>query len=149
MEKYRETIRKRMIGYVCLMSFFGTITSLLSRYLPKDTESHILDFTSGVVMGMLTALILLMVFMVVKMLMALKNEDKLRAMYIDETDERSLLIYQKIGGDYAQIQSIAQIVISVCIIFIGLYEAGIVLFAITLVELLARIAMKFYYHKTM
>lgn len=149
MEKYKETIRKRMIGYASLMSFFGIITVLLSRYLPKDTDSHILDFTSGVVMGMLTALILLMVFMVVKMVMALNNEEKLRAMYIDETDERSMLIYQKIGGNYAQVQSIAQLLISVGIVFLGIYEAGVVLFAITLVELLARIAMKFYYHKTM
>ena len=61
----------------------------------------------------------------------------------------NMLIYQKIGGDYAQVQSIAQLLISVGIVFLGLYEAGVVLFAITLVELLARIAMKFYYHKTM
>ena len=100
-------------------------------------------------MGMLAALEILFVIMVVKMLVALENEEKLRAMYIDETDERSKLIYEKIGGNYAQVQSIAQLIISVGIIFLGLYEAGVVLFAITLVELLARIGMKFYYHKTM
>lgn len=149
MEKYKETIRKRMIGYACMMSGLGVITIFLSKYLPEETGSHILDFASGMVMGMLTALEIIFVIMVVKMLIALENEEKLRAMYIDETDERSKLIYEKIGGNYAQVQSIAQLLISVGIIFLGLYEAGVVLFAITLVELLARIGMKFYYHKTM
>ena len=149
MEKYKETIRKRMIGYACMMSGLGATTIFLSRYLPEETGSHILDFASGMVMGMLAALEILFVIMVVKMLIALENEEKLRAMYIDETDERSKLIYEKIGGNYAQVQSIAQLIISVGIIFLGLYEAGVVLFAITLVELLARIGMKFYYHKTM
>lgn len=148
MEKYKERIRKRLvinglstIAVGCMMMFLGQI-------LPMDSQAHDLGFASGVIMGMLTAGAVLMLFEIGRILGALKNEKYLRQMYIKENDERTKLIYNKIGGDYAQVQSMVQLIVGAGIVFLGYAEAGFILFGITCLEVVARLVMKLYYRKT-
>lgn len=148
MEKYREKIQKRVMMYGLAMIATGILMMFLGKVLPIESNAHDLSFVSGVVMGALTGICLVMAFYIGKMLVALRDDKVLREMYIKETDERSALIYQKIGGDYAQIQGIAQYIIAIIVVFMGYSEAGFILFGVTAIEFILRLIMKGYYHKT-
>lgn len=149
MEKYKERIRKRLLINGLSTVALGCMLMFMGQILPLETETHDLGFASGVIMGMLTAGAVLMLFEIGRILGALKNEKYLRQMYIKENDERTKLIYNKIGGDYAQIQSMVQLIAGAGIVFFGYAEAGIILFGITCLEVIARLIMKLYYRKTL
>lgn len=87
MEEFRKKVRKRSIIYSVLCCF-SLIIYLVLKFLTKDTS----DFSQGLAMGVWIGLEIVAVVNVTRMSAALKDEKKLKEMYIRETDERNLEI---------------------------------------------------------
>ena len=88
---------------------------------------HIHGFNAGMILGLMGVI----VFYIFLYAAALRNDEKLRKIYIKETDERLLLIYQKsgsVGMNIAMIGLIAGGFISAYFnvtVFITLISAGV------------------------
>lgn len=96
MEKFKSTILKRIIGFifysVAVLGFavFGIIA--MNNNYPWINEKMI-SFDIGASAG----IELVMVYYVAKYAGSITNEEKLRKLYIEETDERKEYISSKIG----------------------------------------------------
>ena len=98
MDEYRKQLKKRLVVSGILMGamilFVATAGTIWYR-MSLTSQEHLSDFMHGVPTGMAPAFGVLGVVYYIKVLMALKNEDKLRALYIKEHDERTLMIESK------------------------------------------------------
>lgn len=103
MEKFRKQIKKRLRTNVVLAIFLVVLFAVLmimdatnawSTFLPVE-ENGDNAFMAGFRTGFCTSLIGFAVVKAIIYARTLKDEQKLKAMYIKETDERNLLIEQK------------------------------------------------------
>ncbi len=103
MEKFRKQIKRRLRTNVVLAIFLVALFAVLmimdatnawSTFLPVE-ENGDGAFMAGFRTGFCTSLIGYAVVKIIVLSRALKDEKKLKAMYIRETDERNLLIEQK------------------------------------------------------
>lgn len=70
---------------------------------------------NGMITGIATAAILLSIVGVVQNCLALKNEAKLKKMYVKEHDERTRAIWEKVGGQsywYVSVGMLVAVVVS-------------------------------------
>ena len=106
MEKFRKQIKRRLrinvVLAILLVVLFAALmimdaTNAWSTFLPAELTGgdESLDFLAGFRTGFCTSLIGFFVVKINVLSRALKDEKKLKAMYIRETDERNLLIEQK------------------------------------------------------
>lgn len=103
MEKFRKQIKRRLRTNVVLAIFLVALfaalmimdaTNAWSTFLPIE-ENGDNAFLAGFRTGFCTSLIGYAVVKIIVLSRALKDEKKLKAMYIRETDERNLMIEQK------------------------------------------------------
>jgi len=97
MEDFKKKLQIRMtllaIGLICIASAY-----LLSYPTWFAGNSPTECFQAGAQFGAGIALILVMVYYLVKTRTALNNSEQLKLLYISETDERKLFIMQKSGS---------------------------------------------------
>ncbi len=96
MEKFKEKIRVRtllMSAIVISLSVSYLVLLLNQDKLPK-MPSFIMGFHAGILSG----LVLLLVRDIFKSLRAMKDEKELKKLYIEENDERKIMIMQKTGA---------------------------------------------------
>ena len=87
MEEFKKKIQRRF--YLCLMlCCSGSAIYWLLSYLIKDVP----DYSRGMIAGIYMGMIVVAVFLMIKYLILLRNEDKLKAEYIKSTDERNIEI---------------------------------------------------------
>ncbi|NLK42792.1 MAG: hypothetical protein GX300_00150 [Tissierellia bacterium] len=107
MDNYRIKIRNRII--LLLILFISMVSVYLVLFLNQDklvkSSNDIVYFHGGV----LTSFGILLILNVFKNLIAMKDEKKLKKLYIEEHDERSIMIMQKTGA----------IGINICIVGLG------------------------------
>ena len=73
--------------------------TLSGHYEKPASESEMMQgFISGFQVGIAVALLLVMLFFVIRYIRAINNSERLRRLYIVETDERNVLIRQKTGS---------------------------------------------------
>ncbi len=103
MEKFRKQIKRRLTTNVVLAIFLAALFAVLmimdatnawSTFLPIE-ENGDNAFLAGFRSGFCTSLIGFFVVKIIILSRALKDEKKLKTMYIKETDERNMLIEQK------------------------------------------------------
>ncbi|MGE5494946.1 MAG: hypothetical protein ACM3S4_06580 [Burkholderiales bacterium] len=63
-------------------------------WIVEEIETNALSFTLGACVGTLA----LVIFLLRKYALAMKNEESLKRLYIEETDERHRFIVSKTGG---------------------------------------------------
>ena len=84
MEKFKKKIQRRF--YLCLMlSCSGSAIYWGLSYLIKDVS----DYSRGMITGIYTGIIFIATVLMIKYLILLRNEDKMKAEYIKTTDERN------------------------------------------------------------
>ena len=81
-----------VLGLIGLIAVF--VFTLMHESAPSPTGHFIAGFQSGISF----ALALLFLLSIYRTFVAMKNPDKLKKLYISETDERVLLIRQKAGS---------------------------------------------------
>lgn len=106
MEKFRKQIKRRLrtnvVLAIFLVALFATLmimdaTNAWSTFLPAELTGgdESLDFLAGFRTGFSSSLIGYAIVRAVICARTLKDEKKLKALYIKETDERNLMIAQK------------------------------------------------------
>lgn len=87
MENFKKKIQRRF--YLCLMLCgSGSAIYWLLSYLIKDVPAY----SRGMISGVYTGIIVIAVFLMIKYLILLRSESKLKAEYIKNTDERNIEI---------------------------------------------------------
>jgi len=95
--KKQVTVRLRLLIFGLGVTSLSLILS--SRYDKPASESEFMqDFISGFQAGIAVALLLVLFFFVIRFARAITNSERLRQLYIIETDERNALIRQKTGS---------------------------------------------------
>lgn len=100
MENFGGILKKRIIA----LTTFSIIATLLVAsvgywgYSQIGNSTHIDDFMHGAQSGLFAGFLIMMLRDIVKYIRAIKDENKIKAIYIEENDERKKLIKDKIGG---------------------------------------------------
>ena len=100
MENFRNVLKKRIalgIAFNVLAVTFIVLTGTNSNMIP-NINKNTADMIHGFQVGIFAHLQIIMLVYIFKYKRALKNEDELKELYIEENDERKKLIKDKIGG---------------------------------------------------
>ena len=144
MEHFRDVLKKRLalagLYNACMIALIALGSFLGRKYAVPD---FIMGFNTGVCVGVQAV----MIYYMGKYISALKSEEKRKALYIAENDERSKYIQAQIGG------------VGINIILGGLALGTIVsgffqetvfytMLGTLIVSVLVKGALKLYYNKT-
>ena len=100
MEQYKKVVKKKvglMTGFSVMAAFFIALIGATGNIMAR-TNGPISDMINGFQVGIFIGLELSMLNFSAKYRKALKTEDELKKLYIEEHDERTKLIRNKIGG---------------------------------------------------
>ena len=130
MEQFREKtkLQTTIIGFFCLilavfcfLGFAGE-AGLVSFMTPSTGDSHWQSQWRGFISGASFGILALMVFGLVRNLRALKDEKKLKKLYVAENDERQIMIYTNALRSAMQLWLIAGLV---AVIITGYFNATV------------------------
>ncbi len=147
MEQYKDSLKARIA--VLIVGAAAMVTLLLLGEFSVFRAIGLSDFSEflrGFQTGILLSVSIVFLYFVGRFRWLLKNEEKLKAAYYAENDERQKLITMKVGGN-------AMYVCTVLILLAGIvagYFNETVFFSLagcSLFLLLIRVALKIYYHK--
>lgn len=144
---YKKTVEKRLNILRILVACFLIIMAATNLFveLPEDDPRN---FIPGMLTGMGCGGSIAALFIIMQQSKALKDEEKLRKMYIEEHDERHRMIMQKAGQPLVIYLSLALIAAG---LFAGFFSitVTIVLTAAAIFQLLVSAVLKFIYCKKM
>lgn len=97
MEEFRKQVQKTLNIYRAVLMAAIVILVVLNEIEITAVlgEKSMTDLSSGFGTGVCSSIITLMIINVCRYSTALKNDEKLKKLYILETDERERLIYEK------------------------------------------------------
>lgn len=150
MEKFKKSMQTRVKLLGIIFAIYNIIMLYLNLNPDKfniDTTSHLGSFSHGVRLGVSIGLSILCLFMMQKYNKTTKNNEKLKELYIEETDERKILIQRKVNS--AVINTFR--VLSIVALVISSYFNIVVFFtilAITMFLNFLSIILKLYYLKS-
>jgi len=99
MDNFKKQITVRLNLLILGLGVTSLSLILSSRYNKPASESELMQsFISGFQVGIAAALLLVMFYFVIRFARAITNSERLRQLYIAETDERNALIRQKTGS---------------------------------------------------
>lgn len=139
--KKKLTQKYRLIaGFCCcaLLIYFGL------KYLVKGSD----DFVVGLVSGMFSGIMIVSIFNLMRIHTALHNEEKLKDMYIRETDERNVAISKE---TMKTASVISLMVTAFAVIVSGFFNSviSITLGISIMADAVIAIAVQCYYNKKM
>ncbi|MFA0815439.1 MAG: hypothetical protein ACC608_06580 [Anaerofustis sp.] len=145
MEQYRQTIKHRRTLLAAAAALIALILSARALgWMPIGKETFYDGFLTGFLEGSLTGIELIFVFLIARYTKALRNEETLKQMHINETDERKAYIRTKSGGWTMYITSVAVIIAG---IVAGYYNMTVffTMLAVGMFQLLVIATLKIYY----
>lgn len=98
MEKFKKKLQTRLALSALYSAVILTFLVLGVFRMTNGSNGHISDFISGFNFGGCIGVQCVMLYFMGKYIGALKSEEKLKQLYIEEHDERNLFIAAKIGG---------------------------------------------------
>lgn len=130
MEKYKDRIKNRMIfEAIGTFIFLPVAVYALIRYWNIDgviSGTPIKDFFGGVLNGLrggvIVGFVLYLIVTFIKNMLAIRNEEKLKKLYVEENDERALAISEH--SSQVTFNITVYIILIACVIT-GLYSAVI------------------------
>lgn len=143
MEEFKKKLTKRyrLIAVFCcfsLLMYFG-----LNRFVNVAD-----DFASGLVSGVFSGIMIVSVFNLARIYAALNNEEKLKQMYIQATDERNVAV----SKETMKTSSVISVMLTaVAAIVSGFFNPiiSITLGVSVMVDAVITIAVQSYYNKNM
>ena len=137
MEKYKNTVKTRItIGglYCCLVMVPNLI---LNHFLGGDAFTNF-------IMGALVGIQAIIIGMIIKYSVALRNEETLKKLYIKENDERLKYIRTKVGGSGLKVV-LAGLLLAMMVSGYFSKTVFFTLFAVELFVALVMLSLKLYY----
>ena len=95
MESFKKALKKRL---ALTAGYNGIILLFLAVIFKIGKEFALPELAVGFTSGILVGFQAVMIFFMSKYVRAIRNEEKLKALYIEENDERNKYIESKIGG---------------------------------------------------
>ena len=145
MEAYKKKLTLRVVILILVMLIFLAIL-LYNQFGASEELKESLGFSFQC--GFSAAGLLVLIFWFVKYRSALKDETKLRVLFNQENDERMKAIRAKAGVPMVLILSIIQIIAGMVIGYFN-ETVFVTIIGVTLFQLLASLAVKFYYMRKM
>lgn len=144
---YKKTVEKRLNLMRILVACFLIIMAAVNIFveLPEDDPRN---FITGMLIGMGCGGSIVALFIIMQQSKALKDENKLRQMYIEEHDERHRMILQKAGQPLVIYLSLVLVAAALIAGFFSI-TVTITLTAAAIFQLLASVILKFIYCKKM
>ncbi|NLK85982.1 MAG: hypothetical protein GX279_00620 [Clostridiaceae bacterium] len=146
MERFKDKIRKRTVLMSLSIIAISGIYSVLSLY--RGSMPAVPYFIKDLHTGAYLGIKLVLLFYVLKYIRSIRREEALKRLYIEENDERTIMIMQKSG---ASGMVICMIGFAIGTIVAGFFNA--IMFFTLLSALifiaLVRVSIKIYYHFTM
>ncbi len=147
MEKYKEVVEKRIKLFTSVIAFITSVFAFngVFHFTPVGKE-NISDFILGFQFGILILLDMLLIRKLSSYRSALKDNAKLKVLYIKENDERLKMIQEKIGIMGFNVAVIGLILIAITagyfneVVFFSLL--GAVIFIVTI-----KACLKLYYYR--
>lgn len=146
MEQYKNSLKSRIAVLCAGIAAMVTLLVLGECGVFREIgASRFSEFLRGFQTGILFSVSIVFLFFIGRYIWLLRNDEKLKAAYYAENDERQKLIMMKIGGS-------AMYVCTVLILLAGIvagYFNETVFFSLAgcaLFLLLARLILKIYYH---
>lgn len=99
MDDFKKKLQSRQL--LLTSGLLGACSAvMLTRNFAKEAavSERIQGFVEGFQVGILIALCGALIFLFVRNIMAMRNSERLKKLYISETDERKLFIMQKSGS---------------------------------------------------
>jgi hypothetical protein len=146
MENYKTTLKRRLYGMAAYnLALIALICLALLRPAAGGDE-HLQAFLAGFNTGLFAVAQATLVMSFVRYRRAIRDEQKLKAMYIQEHDERLLMIRSKIGGAATPIILYGQL----AAVIASAYFSSVVFFTLLgalLFSVAVMIVLKIYYTK--
>ena len=100
MEEFKKQLQRRQQILVCALLFTASALTLSRKAFNTQAAEQFISpaMVYGFQAGLMTALLACGIFLLIRNGMFLKNPEQLKKLYIEETDERTLLIRQKSGS---------------------------------------------------
>jgi len=103
MDKFKKSLQMRLVS-MSLYTVALVIMAVKSVLNPSAGETEeVRAFMTGMNAGLFAVVLVALAAAITKCIKALKDEDKRKALYIYENDERRLYIKSKMGGDALQL----------------------------------------------
>lgn len=140
LEKFRSRIQKRLTVMMILVGAFVALCLIAGNMGTHPSASMLMGMGTG---GGLMALVV-----VIQQSKTLKDEKKLRQLYIQEYDERMIAIRQKAGYPMVIILSVG---VAAAAVVAGCFNEVVMetLLTVAVVQLLVSLGLKIWYTKTM
>lgn len=143
MEEFRKKVKRRfrLDTMVCLCSL---ALYFMLKFLTKGAS----DFAQGISRGVFVGMEVVAVYNLSRTFTALRNEEKLKEMYINETDERNIAIQKETSQKGATISTVGT---AVAAIVAGFFDEKVcfTLVAVLLFSALVTIIVNAYYNRKM
>ncbi len=98
MEEFKKRLKIRIILLSVGLIAFIAANIILSLTLGQRREAGALSLMNGFQIGLGAFFFVLLVLFIIQYAQSVRSEVRLKQLYIEETDERKLLIYQKSGA---------------------------------------------------
>jgi len=98
MDQYKNTLKKRLyLLSICLIMYITT-NYIMYSHVGTRRDGADTDFILGFQFGIGFFVFALLAYFIIRYISVLHSEKRLKEMYIADTDERKLMIYQKSGS---------------------------------------------------
>lgn len=153
MEQYREELKVscRITAVFCVILALFTVLGFVAeaglvQLTPVAGDSHWQSMWRGMVSGASFGVLALMVFGLVRALQALKDEKKLKKLYVEANDERQIKIWTSARAAAMQITLLAGLVAGLIISFFNM-TIGITILALETIHAVVAFGCKVYYSR--
>lgn len=147
---YRDTIKRRMVVLIvcaaCALIFVGS-AGVYGYIRSIGSDEHMRDFSTGMYSGIFFAMAAVMIVRIIRMWKVLKDDAKLKEMYVQEHDERYLMIESKTGGWALRFVMGVVMFAGVGLLFAGHDVVGFTLLMVASFIAITKAGLWFYYNR--
>lgn len=113
MDQFKEVLKKRLLGMGTYAA--GIVLLAVASFVRPSAgqTEEIRSFMAGMNVGLFAMVAAVLLLSAVRYLAALRDDEKRKALYIYENDERRLYIKSKMGGDAIQLVLLALVTATV------------------------------------
>ena len=151
MQQYREELKVscRITAVFCVILALFTVLVFaaetgLVQITPVSGDSHWQSMWRGMVCGASFGVLALMVFSLIRALQALKDEKKLKKLYVEANDERQIKIWTSARAAALQIALLAGLVAGLVIGYFHM-TIGVTILAVETIHAIIALSCKIYY----
>jgi hypothetical protein len=143
MDKFKSALKKRMLAMKLYALAVAAVLTIDVFWIVEEIETNALSFTLGACVGTLA----LVIFLLRKYALAMRDGESLKRLYIEETDERHRFIASKTGGSAINI-AVGGLVLGAVVAGFFNDVVSFTLFGGALFTALVKGALKLYYNKS-